>query len=416
MRSIKLIAALLGIRSALRSSSRSRRRRPVAPPSCVRDWLLEDRSLLAAHGLVNLLVTHGGAHPLANYASEKLLQSPVDPAPGVLPRIQHQVATQVAAHATPTSASQPVSSDGIQDNHGKDHKGAKATAPEGTSDSTKTGSGYSETSSSPPAGPRYAIAGAATPQGSTNEGDSPLVSPGGTDVQSTDASGQPAATSQAADWGQAIAQAHSAIVQSAKSFADTMTHGSFGDVNRDDRAGNRSPSQGLPGPRGKKISEAQPGLNTATMDVLRAIGAAEKDSAANETPSLSAFVRVANAFVAAMYRETFDRMPEVVELKLWSRHLKAGVDPRVVAWHIWNSPEHRRLERHGMIAAKAFQRAYKDAVAIGRQAVRDQFSSPAGPMSLTARGASTTSAGASRAGDARRTSSPRHPPGSLIQN
>ncbi len=413
MRSIKLIAALLGIRSA--SRSRSCRRRPVAPRSCVRDWLLEDRSLLAAHGLVNLAVAHGVAHPLAKYAIETSLHAPSGPAPGVLPRIQHQVATQVAAHATTPSGKQPISVDGIQDNHGKDHKGAKATAPEGSTDGMKSGSGYGETNSTPPARSRYAIAGAATPQGSTNEGDSPLVSAGGTDVQTTGDSGQSTASSQAVASGQTIAQGHSAIVQSAKALADTMTHGSFGDVNRDDRAENQSPSQGLPGPTGDTTPEAQSGMNTGTMDFLGAFGAAEKASAASETPSVSSFIHVANAFVTAMYRETFDRMPEVVELKLWSRHLKAGVDPRVVAWHIWNSPEHRRLERHGMIAAKAFQRSYKDAVTIGRQAVRDQLSLPAGPLSSSAGRPSTAPAVASRAGDARRTSSPRHP-GSLLQN
>lgn len=372
MKPIKLVAALLGTGFASRSIAR--RRRPVAPQWRSRDWLLEDRRLLTVSVPTALAAPHNAA----------IVQEIPAHAPQTLERIHHETPTSAhAARATDDAGKGTLPSDGSQKSEGKKACGEEAPAPD-TTGGEERDSDHGPSDSPVAPRPKYAIASTDARYGSTSAAHSPTVSSGLGGVSTTAAPEETATPT----------QAHSGIVQGAGSSSQIAhpelvddTHG--GPLNKT--------SQSVEDPSGPTVAdlhEVPSGTGTAS-DAPRASDATEHRFTPTEMPSLSGLDHAARAFVTAIYGATFDRLPEVVELKLWSRHLKAGVDPRLVAWRIWTSPEHRRLQRHGMVEPKEFQRAYEAAAAAGRRARRDQLSPPTGPLPLTARGPSPTSAGAS---------------------
>ncbi|MHB1558081.1 MAG: hypothetical protein ACYC61_11510 [Isosphaeraceae bacterium] len=380
MRPIKLIAALVGICFASRSIAR--RRRPVAPRWLGRDWLLEDRRLLTSPGPVVLAAPQAAAllHEIRGHASQ------------ILERIHDETSSVRAAPATDDAGKPTFHSDGVQQSEGQETQSVETSAPD-DSGGVKRDPHLGASDSPPASRPKYAIAVAAAEHGSTMAGHSPFELPGVGGVPT------PAAPEETSMSIQGAAQIDSGIGQGVGSSSEMAGRGLFGDVHGDDRKTNPQTVENPSGPPVTDVHEVPSGTRAASLDAPKASDEAERRSTSTEMPSLSGLDHAARAFVTAIYGGTFDRLPEVVELKLWSRHLKAGVDPRLVAWRIWTSPEHRRLQRHGMVEPKAFQRAYEAATAAGRRAHRDPLSPPAGPLPSTVRGPSATSAGASRTGE-----------------
>lgn len=379
----KLVAALRRLR--FMSWSIAPRRRPVGPGWSGHDWLLEDRRLLTSPGPV----------PLAAPEATTLLHVLRSDGPELVERVHHDTTSKGPAHAAAGAGKQTLPSNGIQQNEGDESKEVEAPA---LGDSGGLEGGPRPGESGPPAAdrPKYAIAGAAVEHVPTAARQSPLVSAGVGGVSATATPIQSAAASQAA------AHVHPGIVQAGASSVETAPHDPFGTVHRDEWTKNSPPTEKPSGPRVTSAPEVR--FSTAALDGPKASDGADRGSNSTEMPSLSGLDDATRAFVTAIYGETFDRLPEVVELKLWSRHLKAGVDPRVVAWRIWTSAEHRRLQRHGIVAPKAFQRTYEAAAAAVWQARTAQQLPPGGPMALTARGPSPTPAGASMTGESHPTS------------
>lgn len=379
MTPIKLVAALLGRCFASRSIARCRC--PVVPRLGGRDWLLEDRRLLTSSGPVVLAAPQAAA----------LLHEIRGHAPQILARIHHETSTGRGTRNTDDAGKATLSSHCFQRSEGTKTGVGEAQAQHGTGGVERDR--HRGASDSPLASrPKYAITSDMAGSGSTSAAHSPLVSLGVSGVSTAAAPEDTPTPTQAA------AQVHSSIVQGAGSSSEMARRDLSVQLHGDDRNKRSQPVEDPSGPTVTDVHEVSSGPGAASLDLPTASDATERRSTSTEMPSLSGLDHAARAFVTVIYGETFDRLPEVVELKLWSRNLKAGVDPRLVAWRIWTSPEHRRLQRHGMVEPKAFPRPYEAVAAAGRRARRDQLSPPAGPLPLTARGPSPTPAGAALTG------------------
>jgi len=88
---------------------------------------------------------------------------------------------------------------------------------------------------------------------------------------------------------------------------------------------------------------------------------------ASATPLVpSGFGSGRDAFVETLYEQILGRPPMQSELDYWSGILASGVGPHQVARLIWNSQEHRTLVRLGEAPGISKERAYLDALAVGR--------------------------------------------------
>jgi hypothetical protein len=130
---------------------------------------------------------------------------------------------------------------------------------------------------------------------------------------------------------------------------------------------------------------SRPGTYTVTVgvqDALGVVGKADLTLTANATALVSDYGRGSDAFVTELYSKDLERLPDLEELKLWSRHLASGVDRETVARSIWDSREHRKLVRSDRVARIGFERSYEDASGAERRALRRDLPPPAGPLNL----------------------------------
>ena len=151
----------------------------------------------------------------------------------------------------------------------------------------------------------------------------------------------------------------------------------------------RTGLQPLPlGPSGTFVlahTYTRPGTYTVIVDVRDAfggVGTADLTLTATAAPLVSGYGVGRDAFVTELYLKDLGRLPDPSELKLWSRRLANGVNPRVVARYIWGSPEHRMLVKSGLLARIGFERSYRDALVVKKQTIRGQLPPPTGPLTL----------------------------------
>ncbi len=102
--------------------------------------------------------------------------------------------------------------------------------------------------------------------------------------------------------------------------------------------------------------------------------------ASSSPSSYSGYGLGRDGFVTVLFREVLGRDPRFDELTTWSRRLAQGTNPSRVATSLWSSPEHRRLVKQKGDPKIPLRRAYNDAMAAGRKAVRVGNVVPAGPM------------------------------------
>jgi hypothetical protein len=75
-----------------------------------------------------------------------------------------------------------------------------------------------------------------------------------------------------------------------------------------------------------------------------------------------------DAFVTTLYNSDLRRLPEPEELKYWSEILADGLEPKIVAFEIYRSPEHRKLVHLKLLSSVAFRRTYTEAMTAGHRA------------------------------------------------
>jgi hypothetical protein len=183
----------------------------------------------------------------------------------------------------------------------------------------------------------------------------------------------------------ALAVTEGATLRDTGSFASATPGSLVADVDYGDGTG----LQPLPlGPSGTFVLDhkyTRPGTYTVTVgvqDALGVVGKADLTLTATATALVSGYGRRRDAFVTAHYSKDLERLPDLEELRLWSRRLASRVDRETVARSIWDSREHRKLVRSDRVARIGFERSYEDPSGAERRAIRRDLPPPADALNL----------------------------------
>jgi hypothetical protein len=77
-----------------------------------------------------------------------------------------------------------------------------------------------------------------------------------------------------------------------------------------------------------------------------------------------------DVFIETFFRLTFGRDPTQQELDRLTKALLRGATPHIVALGLWDSPEHRALEREGLAPKIGKHKAFERALAAGHRAAK----------------------------------------------
>lgn len=138
---------------------------------------------------------------------------------------------------------------------------------------------------------------------------------------------------------------------------------------------------------------SQPGtyhVVVSVWDAFGGVGTAQLTLAATSDPLVSGYGRGVDAFVIRLYQDLLGRLPEPAALTFWAGRLRAGVNPSIVAYSIWNSPEHQARLRGGQAVPISPGRAYINAIVVMQRTVRLQLPPPRGPLTLRVTGVPST--------------------------